>query len=165
MAAMGVLIQTVIIGALPLISLILAFSFGSYGLVRKYARVQPVSGLAVEMAIMSPAALAYMAFLVKRGESAFLAGALGLDVLLVLSGIVTATPLILFGGALNRLRLSTIGIMQYIVPTGHFLLAVLAFGEPFTRGHLVSFCFIWMALVLYMSESFQAPRPPAPEGV
>ena len=165
LAAAGVFIQTLMVGRLPLISLILAFSFGSYGLVRKSARVQPVSGLAVEMTIMFPAALGYLAFLLARGKAGFLAGTTGLDILLVLSGVVTATPLILFGGALNRLRLSTIGIMQYIVPTGHFLLAVFAFGEPFTTGHMVSFSFIWAALALYMSESFQAPRPPASGGV
>ena len=165
LAAAGVIIQTLMVGKLPLISLILAFSFGSYGLVRKSARVQPVSGLTVEMTLMLPAALGYMGFLMAHEKAAFLAGTTGLDTLLVLSGVVTAAPLILFGGALNRLRLSTIGIMQYIVPTGHFLLAVFAFGEPFTTGHLVSFSFIWAALVLYMSESFAAIRPAAPGAV
>jgi len=124
-----------------------------------------VSGLTVEMTLMLPAALGYMGFLMAHEKAAFLAGTTGLDTLLVLSGVVTAAPLILFGGALNRLRLSTIGIMQYIVPTGHFLLAVFAFGEPFTTGHLVSFSFIWAALVLYMSESFAAIRPAAPGAV
>jgi chloramphenicol-sensitive protein RarD len=81
-----------------------------------------------------------------------------IDLLLLLAGIVTVTPLILYGGALNRLRLSTMGIMQYIVPTGHFAWAVFAFGEPFTASHLVAFGFIWAGLVLYSSESMGISR-------
>ena len=163
LAAAGVLVQTLMVGSLPAISLILAFSFGSYGLVRKAARVQPVSGLAAEMAVMFPAAAFYLGLLLAKGEAAFLSGSPGLDLLLVLAGVVTATPLILFGRALNHLSLSTIGIMQFIVPTGHFLLAVFAYGEPFTTGHLMSFSLIWAALFLYMSDTFPAARP-APTG-
>jgi len=165
MAASGVFIQTMMVGSLPLISLILAFSFGSYGLVRKAAKVMPVSGLAVEMALMFPVAAGYLGLLMARGEAAFLSGNPGLDILLLLCGIVTATPLILYGRALNFLRLSTIGIMQFIVPTGHFLLAVFAYGEPFTAGHLVSFIFIWAALLLYMLDTFPAVRPTTPEAM
>jgi chloramphenicol-sensitive protein RarD len=165
LAAAGVIVQTVMVGKVPFISLILAFSFGSYGLVRKSAKVQPVSGLFVEMVLLFPVAFGYMGWLTTRGEAAFLSGAAALDVLLVLSGVVTATPLILYGGALIRLRLSTIGIMQYIVPTGHFLLAVFAFSEPFTTGHMVSFVLIWAALLLYMSESLTALRSTTPTTV
>ena len=152
-ASAGVLVQTMMVGKIPLISLVLAFSFGFYGMVRKSARVESVTGLTVEMMLIFPFAAGYMIWLMSTGSAMFLRGDIVRDSFLVLSGIVTATPLILYGGALNRLRLSTIGIMQYIVPTGHFLLAVFAFGEPFTRGHLVSFSLIWAALFLYMSES------------
>lgn len=165
LAAIGVIVQTIMVGKVPLISLILAFSFGSYGLVRKSARVQPVTGLTVEMMLICPLAIGYMIWLMSNGDAVFLNGAVTLDVLLVLSGIVTATPLILFGGALNRLRLSTIGIMQYIVPTAHFMLAVFAFGEPFTKGHVISFGLIWAALFLYMSESLGAYQPSEPGAV
>ncbi len=166
LAAGGVLIQTLMVGRLPLISLVLAFSFGSYGLLRKSARVQTIPGLTVEMILLAPAALFYLGWILGHGRAAFLSLTPVVDSLLLLTGVVTATPLILYGGALNRLRLSTVGIMQYIVPTGHFLLAVFAFGEPFTGGHLLSFALIWAALLLYTSESMGVlvprPRPPVP---
>jgi chloramphenicol-sensitive protein RarD len=158
LAVAGVAVQTVMVGRLPVISLILAFTFGLYGLVRKAAKVPAVTGLAVETALISPMALAYLLWLRSHGQLSFLTAGTGTDVLLSLAGIVTATPLILYGGALNRVRLSTMGIMQYIVPTGHFAWAVFAFGEPFTLGHLVSFGFIWAGLVLYSSESMVISR-------
>jgi len=165
LAAAGVLIQTVMVGSLPVISLILAFSFGSYGLVRKAARIPPLSGLAVEMTFMFPLAVIYLWLLIEKGQAAFLGGNTRLDILLVLCGVVTATPLILYGRALNHLRLSTVGIMQFIVPTGHFLLAVFAYGEPFTTGHMASFALIWAALFLYISDTFPAVRPAPPEAI
>lgn len=158
LAALGVGVQTVIVGRLPVISLILAFTFGLYGLVRKAAKVPAVTGLAVETTLLSPVALAYLFWLRSHGELSFLTAGKGTDILLSFSGILTATPLILYGGALNRVRLSTMGIMQYVVPTGHFAWAVFAFGEPFTVGHLASFGFIWAGLILYSSESLGRSR-------
>ncbi len=158
LAASGVAVQTYIVGRLPAISLILAFTFGLYGLVRKAARVPAVTGLAVETALISPLALAYLLWLGSHGGLSFLSAGKGTDALLVLTGVVTATPLVLYGAALNRVRLSTMGIMQFIVPTGHILWAVFAFGEPFTTGHLVSFGFIWAGLVLYSSETIGISR-------
>ncbi|MDT8396352.1 MAG: EamA family transporter RarD [bacterium] len=159
LAAAGVLVRTVMVGKVPLVALTLAFTFGLYGLVRKAVGVQAVPGLTVEMILLSPFALGYLGWLMAGGNAVFLAGRPGLDVLLVLAGVVTSVPLVLYGGALTRLRLSTMGIMQYIVPTGHFTLAVLAFGEPFTAAHLVSFAFIWAALALYTSGSLGELRP------
>ena len=158
LAAVGVVVQTVMVGRLPLISITLAFTFGLYGLIRKAARVPAVTGLAVETMLLSPLALSYLLWLMSRGELLFTNAGTSTNLLLFLSGIVTATPLILYWGALNRLRLSTMGIMQYIVPTAHFAWAVFAFGEPFTTGHLVSFGFIWAGLVLYSSESIGISR-------
>ncbi len=159
LAAVGVGAQTLVVGRLPAISLILAFSFGFYGLTRKAARVPPVTGLAVEMILISPLALAFLLWLKSRGELSFLSAGTGTDVLLLLTGVATTTPLILYGAALNRVKLSTMGIMQFIVPTGHFAWAVFAFGEPFTIGQLVSFGFIWAGLVLYSSETIRISRP------
>ena len=159
LAFVGVLVQTVMVGKVPVVALTLAFSFGLYGLVRKAAGVQAIPGLTVEMVLLSPLAFGYLAWLMVGGNATFLVGRPGLDTLLVLAGVVTATPLILYGGALQRLKLSTMGIMQYIVPTGQFAWAVFAFGEPFTSAHLVSFAFIWAALVLYTSESIGELRP------
>ena len=158
LAAVGVIIQTVMVGHLPVISITLAFTFGLYGLIRKAARVPAVTGLAMEMTLLSPLALAYILWLMSSNDLSFMAGGKDTDVLLLLVGVVTATPLILYGGALNRLRLSTMGIMQYIVPTAHFAWAVFAFGEQFTTGHLVSFGFIWAGLILYSSGSMGLSR-------
>jgi chloramphenicol-sensitive protein RarD len=158
LAAAGVIVQTVMVGSLPVISITLAFTFGLYGLIRKAARVPALTGLAMEMTLLSPLALVYVFWLMSGDRLAFMAGAKSTDILLLLAGLVTVTPLILYGGALNRLRLSTMGIMQYIVPTAHFAWAVFAFGEQFTTGHLVSFGFIWIGLVLYSSESMGISR-------
>ncbi len=160
LAAAGVAIQTVMVGRLPIISITLAFTFGTYGLIRKAAKVPAVTGLAVETTLLSPFALAYLLWLMSQGKLSFMAAGTGAgtDILLFLAGAVTITPLILYGAAINRLRLSTMGIMLYIVPTSHFMWAVFAFGEPFTMGHLVSFCFIWVGLVLYSSESLGIMR-------
>ncbi len=153
LAAVGVTIQTVMLGKVPVVSLILAFTFGLYGLVRKAAKVPAVKGLAVEMILLSPLMLIYMAYLFSNGRAHFLSGDTRIDVLLVLAGLVTSIPLILYGAALSHMRLSTLGIMQYIVPTAHFIWAVFAFGEKFTMAHMISFGFIWAGLVLYTSES------------
>jgi chloramphenicol-sensitive protein RarD len=158
LAAAGVGVQTVMIGKLPLISITLAFTFGLYGLIRKAARVPAVTGLAIETTLLSPVALGYILWLISADRLSFMALGKNIDILLLLAGVITVTPLILYGGALNRLRLSTMGIMQYIVPTAHFAWAVFAFGEPFTTSHLVSFGFIWTGLVLYSSESMGISR-------
>ena len=159
LAAAGVIIQTVMLGKLPIVSLVLASTFGLYGLVRKAAHVPAVTGLTVEMILISPLALVYMAYLFGSGKAHFMSGPAGINVLLLLAGVVTATPLIMYGGALNRLRLSTIGILQYVVPTAHFFLAVFAFGEKFTAAHMVSFGFIWAGLVLYTVDSLGRMKP------
>ena len=155
LALVGVLVQ----GEVPVVALTLAFTFGLYGLIRKAARVQAIPGLTVEMVLLSPLAVGYLGWLMVTGNATFLAGRPGLDVLLVLAGVITATPLVLYGGALGKLKLSTLGIMQYIVPTGQFACAVFAFGEPFTTAHLTTFAFIWAALVLYTSEAMGEMRP------
>ena len=158
LAAVGVAIQTVMVGGLPIISIVLAFTFGFYGLIRKAAHVPPVTGLAIETTLVSPLALGYILWLMSRDSLTFMSLGKDIDILLLLAGVITVTPLILYGGALNRLRLSTMGIMQYIVPTAHFAWAVFAFGEPFTTGHFVVFGFIWAGLILYSSESIGISR-------
>jgi chloramphenicol-sensitive protein RarD len=159
LAAAGVAIQTIMVGSLPVVSLTLAFTFGLYGLIRKAARVPAVTGLAVETMLVSPLALAYLGWLMMKGGASFLTVSTGTNLLLLSAGAVTSIPLILYGGALNRLRLSTMGLLQYIVPTGHFAWAVFAFGEPFTTGHLVAFGFIWVGLVLYTVDSLGSLKP------
>lgn len=158
LAATGVVYLAVQHGAMPWISLILAASFGLYGLIRKSLQVEPLVGLMVETLLLFPVALVYVVLLNQSGTGTFLSSSLKLDLLITLSGVVTAVPLLLFAAAMKRLRLATIGFLQYIVPTGHFLLAVLAFGETFTHAHLISFLFIWSGLILYSLNAYRSMR-------
>ncbi len=153
LAAAGVAYQVIGLGAFPWVALTLAFSFGFYGLIRKMAAVDAYSGLFVETLILSPVALAYLTWLEATGRGALGAGDWGLNGLIAASGVVTALPLILFVAGAKRIRLSTLGLLQYTVPTGHLLLAVFAYGEPFTRGNLVTFGCIWAALALYTFDT------------
>ncbi len=115
-------------------------------------------GLTVETLLLGPFALGYLIFLSTQQQSAFLAGSLRLDLLLPLSGVVTAIPLLLFVAAARRLQLATIGFLQYITPSLHFMLAVGLYNEPFSRGHLVSFLLIWVGLGIYSSDALWKNR-------
>ncbi len=153
LALIGVLNLAFHHGQFPWIALILATSFGLYGLLRKVAQVEAMIGLTVETLLLGPFALAYILYLTTQQESSFLVGTLRLDLLLPLSGVVTAIPLLLFVAAARRLQLATIGFLQYITPTLHFILAVGLYNETFTRGHLISFLFIWAGLGIYSSNT------------
>ena len=153
LASVGVGYMAIAVGTIPWISLVLACSFGLYGLLRKTARVGPLVGLATETVILLPAAIAYLAWLAIKGSGKFGTVSLSEDALLAFAGVMTAVPLIWFANAAKRLRLSTLGFLQYLAPTGHFLLAVLAYGEPFTRVHVVTFAFIWTALAIYTVDA------------
>jgi chloramphenicol-sensitive protein RarD len=157
LAAVGVAVLAVAQGGLPWIALVLAFSFGVYGLLRKMAPVDPLTGLLGETAILAPLCLAYLLWLGSIGAGSFGASA-WIDFLLVLSGLVTAAPLLMFAAAGKRLRYATIGLLQYIAPTIQFLLAVLLFGEALTAAHLVTFAFIWAGLALYAADAVRATR-------
>ena len=158
LAVAGVGYQLIGHGAFPWVALTLAVSFGFYGLIRKVARVDAFTGLFVETLVLSPLAVGYMVFLAVVGGGAF--GRLGLqvDALLILAGVITPLPLILFVAGAQRIRLSTIGLLQYIAPTGQFLLAVFVYDEPFTRDSLVTFGLIWLALVLYTVDTLRHER-------
>lgn len=158
LAFLGVLNLTLHHGSFPWIAMILASTFGLYGLLRKLATVDAMVGLTVETLLLAPVALGYILWLNAAGTGTFLEGSLRLDLLLPLSGVVTATPLIAFVGAARRLRMATIGFLQYITPSLHFLLAVLLYREPFSHGHLVSFLFIWSALGLYSLNAIKNSR-------
>ena len=153
-AAAGVALLAIAQGGLPWIVLVLAFSFSVYGLVRKMAPVDPLTGLFAETALLAPLALFY---LIAFGAHRFGADA-GLDTLLVLSGLITAAPLLMFAAAAKRLNYSTMGLLQYTAPTIQFLLAVLLYGEPLTGAHIATFALIWTALILYAADSLAAAR-------
>jgi chloramphenicol-sensitive protein RarD len=149
LAAAGLLWLALHLGQPPWISLVLALSFGLYGLVRKMTPVGALTGLTVETLLLFPLALGTLAWKLTHGQARFLSGDTRLDVLLLLAGPFTAIPLLFFAGAARRLPLSTLGFLQYLSPTLQFLLAVLAYGEPFRRAQAGAFAFIWAALVLF----------------
>ena len=149
LAALAVVLLTVQAGELPWISLVLPVCFGLYSLLRKTVHADAVVGLTFETAALAPFALALLFRQENRGLGALGHQGIGIDLLLVTAGAVTAVPLILFTLGVRRIPLSTAGLLQYIAPTCTFLLAVLLYGEPFTTAHAVSFGLIWTALVIY----------------
>lgn len=158
LAAAGVANLAVQSPVFPWVALSLAGTFSLYGLVRKTMALGSLDGLFVETNLLLVPALAYLAVQVAAGGSAFLAGDSRLDLLLVMNGVFTTLPLLLFASAARRLNYATVGLFQYIVPTSHFLLAVFVFGEAFTEAHLVTFALIWTALALYSGEVLRAAR-------
>ena len=139
------------------ISLTLAVTFATYGLMRKIAPVEATSGLAVETALILPLALAWLGWGLAAGRPVFGAGAFETTMLL-LAGVATSIPLILFTGAARRLRYSTLGMLQFIAPTLQFVCAVFLYHEPFTRWHAVAFGSIWIALALYVLALIREPK-------
>jgi chloramphenicol-sensitive protein RarD len=161
LALVGVLNLAVALGQVPWVSLTLAVSFSLYGLVRKLAPVEPLTGLAVETCLATPFALAFLLAVVHPQQGRLLGANLHDSLFLVGSGVATALPLLWFALGAKRLRYSTLGIVQYVAPTGQLALAVLAYGEPFTLRHGVTFAFIWSAVLLYTVDSLRARPAPA----
>ena len=143
------------------ISLTLCVSFALYGLLRKVVPVNAVTGLAVETALLFPLAIAWLAWRTASGAPT-LGSSQADTLLLTLSGIVSTTPLLLFTAAAKRLPYSTLGMLQFLAPTLQFLIAVLIYGEPFTRAHAIAFTAIWAALALYVVALARSPRLPQP---
>ena len=148
LAAVGVAVLTFGYGRFPWIALALAVSFALYGLVRKTVAADALTGLLWETAILAPAALAFLAALAARGSAVFGAAHPRASLLLVLGGLVTAVPLVLFARGARALPLSTLGLIQYLSPSIQFVLAVGLYREPFTAAHAVTFACIWAALGL-----------------
>jgi chloramphenicol-sensitive protein RarD len=158
LAGAGVAVMAAGAGAGLWISLTLAISFASYGFLRKVAPVDALEGLWIETAILAPVSLFYVLWLRQAGAGGFGHFGTEVDLLLVLGGAVTATPLLLFTAAAKRLPYSTLGFLQYVAPSLQFLLAVLVFGEPFTRAHALCFGAIWTALAIFSVEGWRAHR-------
>ncbi|MEJ2718445.1 MAG: EamA family transporter RarD [Deltaproteobacteria bacterium] len=157
LAAAGVGYLTVRHGSLPWIALVLAFSFGAYGLIKKSAPLEALEGLTLELSLLFVPALLYLLYLESRGVGTF--GHAGLSsLLLALGGVVTATPLLMFAGAARRIPLSMLGVLQYIAPTLQFAIGVWVYGEEFSRTRLIGFCFIWAALMIYTAEGLHGHR-------
>ncbi|UCE59479.1 MAG: EamA family transporter RarD [Phycisphaerales bacterium] len=153
LAAGGVGYLTIHHGQVPTLALVLALSFSLYAMLRKSTNVDARAGLTIETTMLLPFALLYLAHLSAEGELVFASTSRSLDALLALAGVITAVPLLLFVSAARRLRLTTVGFLNYIVPSMHFLLAVIAFDEAFTQVHMISFGCIWTALAVYSLTS------------
>ena len=158
LAGAGVAVMAVGAGSGIWMSLTLALSFASYGFLRKIAPVDALEGLWVETLILAPAALFWVFHVQAEGTAAFGHQGWLTDALLILGGGVTALPLILFTAAAKRLPYSTLGFLQYIAPSLQFLLAVLAFGEPFGTAKAVCFGAIWTALLIFSVEGLRLAR-------
>jgi len=157
-AAVAVLALTIEYGHPPWVSLLLAFSFGTYGLAKKKANVGAVESLTFETMVLTPVAVGYIAWLVVSGSSTFGHHGGGHALLLAGTGIVTVIPLVCFGGAATRVSLTTIGLLQYITPTVQFILGVTVFAEPMPPMRWVGFVLIWLALALFTGESLRHHR-------
>jgi chloramphenicol-sensitive protein RarD len=149
LVVLAVVILTVEAGRLPIVALALTFSWGFYAFFRKTLPIGPNQGFLLEVLLLSPIALGYLVYLNLFGEGHFLMGNVTDTVLLASAGFVTAVPLILYANGAKLLRLSTIGIMQYIAPSMIFITAVFVFHEPFSTAKAVAFPLIWVALVIY----------------
>ena len=157
LAAAGVAVLTISGGELPLISLTLATSFTVYGTIRSRLAVGGMPGLFVETLVLLPAAAAYLAWLASRDAAVFAAGDFAMSGTLMLAGPFTVLPLLCFALAARRLRLSTIGVMQFIAPTLQFLVG-LAYGETLTGPHIVCFALIWTAVTLFSCDAWRRSR-------
>ncbi|WP_047983859.1 EamA family transporter RarD [Ornithinibacillus californiensis] len=156
LAGIGVLYLTFSYGVFPWVSIVLAITFALYGLFKKIVDIPAMYGLTIETMIITPIALIYLLFLPENTFSS--QGALSIDGLLLMgAGIVTAVPLLLFASGAKRIPLALVGFLQYIAPTLMLLLGVFVYGETFSFEHLISFGFIWLALVIYLGSIYRFP--------
>jgi chloramphenicol-sensitive protein RarD len=157
-AAVGVAGMAVIVGGVPWISLTLAFSFGSYGLLKKQpGAAPPLEGLFGEMFIVAIPALVFVAVLAGSGEGSF-GGGPATTALLITAGAVTVAPLLLFGASAQRIPLSLVGLLQYIAPTLQLLIGVSFYGEAVSGGEIFGFGLVWVALALFTFDGLRAAR-------
>ena len=158
LAACGVLWLTILGGQLPWVALTLAFSFATYGLLRKTASLGALEGLTMETIVLFPLAIGYLLWLSLHGSNQFTQVDLSTQVWLVLAGPITAIPLLLFAAAARRIPLSTLGLFQYIGPSMQLILGIVLFHEPFTFERFMGSAIIWSALALYTVEGIYQSR-------
>lgn len=148
LAAVGVLNMTLHFGAVPWVSLLLAVSFSLYGLCKKVAGITAITGITLETLMIAPLALGYLAYLWSNGSAVALTFS-ATSALLIGAGIVTAIPLLLFANGAAKLSLTVLGLIQYVSPTIGLMLGIFLFHEEFTLVHMISFAFIWLALIVF----------------
>lgn len=155
LAAVGVIVKTVIYGKLPIVALVLAVCFGSYGLLKKKSSLDSLTGLGFETLIIGLPSLIYMGIMEFTGQG--ITGNLSINFwfLIALSGIVTATPLLMYAESTKKLPLNVVGFLQYISPTIALMLGIFVFGEPFELGSLIAFSLIWIGLGFFTYSQFK----------
>lgn len=156
LAILAIVYQVIVLGSLPIVSLLLAFSFAFYGLIRKQVNLPSVSGLYIETLILFPLSFIYFIYLYSTGESAFhIPPNDGVSILLLLAGVITVVPLLWFNAAATKISLIHIGFFQYIGPTISFSLAVFVYDEPFNIEKLTTFILIWTALLIFSVDAYR----------
>ncbi|MCG6208315.1 EamA family transporter RarD [Staphylococcus warneri] len=151
-AFIGVLYMTLKVGEFPIVSLMLAFSFGIYGLLKKVVHIDAISSITVECIVTAPAGLIYVGYLWQQHQLSF--GMNMSSFWLLFSGAITAIPLILFSAGAKHIPLSLTGFIQYVGPTIMFVLGIFLFNEPFDINQLITFIFIWIGIVLYSTSQY-----------
>jgi chloramphenicol-sensitive protein RarD len=157
-AAVGVFVLVFEYGHLPWVALGLALTWGMYGLLRKKSTLSPLPGLAIETSLLAPFAIVFLIWKSHQGLGALGHSDLTTHILVFCTGIVTSIPLVLFANAAKHLKLSTLGLLQYLTPTSNLLLGVFLYNENFSREKLMSFSLIWIALTLYSLDSILVNR-------
>ena len=157
-AAAAVVVLTIGYGKPPWIGLVLAFSFGGYGLIKKVAGVDPAASLTLETAFMTPFALGYLIYLQTQGTLVLFHDSTQVTLLLMGLGVVTAIPLLLFGGAANRVPLSTMGVLQYLTPIIQFSIGVWVFDEVMPPVRWAGFAIVWVALMVFSYDGLRQGR-------
>ncbi len=165
LVVMGVLIQIIHYGSLPWVSLGLAFTFGCYGMLRKKLGLAAVTGLLCETALLTPFALIYLHFFDYSATANFIENRTSMNLLLMLAGVVTVIPLLGFTAAATRLKFSILSFFQYLTPTILFIIAVTLYGEKLTLPSIITFVFIWLALVVLAIEGLARSRSRARGGL
>ncbi len=158
LATIGVVYFTMSLGFAPWISLYLAVSFAAYGYLRKVTRVGALEGLFIEVLALMPAAIAYLAYLSSHGGTGFAHDGWYTIFLLMLTGPMTTVPLLLFTYGAQRIRLTTLGLLQYLVPTTSFAIAAWVYGEPLGQGQIVTFALIWIGLAIFTFDTWRRER-------
>lgn len=161
--AMGIAFVAVVVltfdyGRPPWVALVLAFSFGTYGLAKKQAAVGAVESITLETLVLAPIAAAYVAWLMSTGQSNFGSHGLGHALLFTTTGVITAIPLMLFGAAAIRVSMVSLGLLQYLAPTIQFALGILVFREDMPASRWIGFALVWVALVLFTFETVNHRR-------
>ena len=158
LATLAVCLQIYQLGTVPWVAFVLAFCFGFYGLVRKRLNVQAATGLAIETLLMLPVALGYCYWLWQTNSQSFRLDDPGTSFLLMMSGVITTVPLVLFNLAARRLSLTVLGVMQYLAPSISFAVGVLIYDEPLGQEQIQTFSMIWLALAVFTADGIYRQR-------